>query len=596
MAGYSIYRYNGSLLAEVPDGTIETSSTDLKLIGKNYPGYGTAENENFVHLLENFRSETQPRRPIIGQLWFDESVNKIKFRDHYSSWRTLAITDTGITKPSGLTTIDKGNLWFDEDRKQINVWDGTDFVLIGPENAPTFRETRMRSVTIRDDGNTAHPIIKVVEDGSVVAVWATDSFAVGTIDTTLGAGFTYVHKGLTLIDTPADGVTTSDYRFWGTATNSVKLGGHPLSDFVLRGLSGSTFDDYGFTVGNDSDIRIFVEDTNKPVISNQLGTTLRLRVTVGTTKNDIGILSASGISPGLDNSYDIGDVTHRYRNIYGANIFGGVVGTLKGNMFASDSSLLIDGTTKSFIGTTIGTHQGDLAATNGSPIFDGLTKALTVTSVAATTINANTVTLVDKVIGNVKGSIYANDETIAYNSGTKTFTGSLAGNADTASRLVSGKYINGVLFDGTTNIDVNDPLAVAKSGSVMSGYLTLVGDPTAPGHAATKLYVDNQLKRQPLFFSIDTKGLDTAGSGVGSVVALMNELAPVGNFLPGTLAHITSTIQNIQSTVALSTARWISINYVRDVTVTTTQLNPTRNNLLIYRVNSSGTSWEYVSG
>jgi len=52
---YQIDRYNGSFFIEVPDQTVDSSSSDLKLIGKNYAGYGEVQNENVLHLLENFR-------------------------------------------------------------------------------------------------------------------------------------------------------------------------------------------------------------------------------------------------------------------------------------------------------------------------------------------------------------------------------------------------------------------------------------------------------------------------------------------------------------------------------------------------------------
>jgi len=41
---YSIDRYNGTQLTVVEDGTID-STLDIKLIGKNYAGYGEAQNE-----------------------------------------------------------------------------------------------------------------------------------------------------------------------------------------------------------------------------------------------------------------------------------------------------------------------------------------------------------------------------------------------------------------------------------------------------------------------------------------------------------------------------------------------------------------------
>jgi hypothetical protein len=44
---YSVDRFRGSATYTVEDGTIE-SSLDIKLIGKNYAGYGEIQNENFL--------------------------------------------------------------------------------------------------------------------------------------------------------------------------------------------------------------------------------------------------------------------------------------------------------------------------------------------------------------------------------------------------------------------------------------------------------------------------------------------------------------------------------------------------------------------
>ena len=50
---YTINKTSGDQVAVVADGTID-STLDIKLIGKNYAGYGEIQNENFVKLLENF--------------------------------------------------------------------------------------------------------------------------------------------------------------------------------------------------------------------------------------------------------------------------------------------------------------------------------------------------------------------------------------------------------------------------------------------------------------------------------------------------------------------------------------------------------------
>ena len=45
---YEVNKFNGVFLSYLSDGTIDTT-TDLRLVGKNYAGFGDVQNENFVH-------------------------------------------------------------------------------------------------------------------------------------------------------------------------------------------------------------------------------------------------------------------------------------------------------------------------------------------------------------------------------------------------------------------------------------------------------------------------------------------------------------------------------------------------------------------
>ena len=67
---YTINRYNNAQLTVVEDGTID-QTTDIKLVGKNYAGYGEIQNENMVFLLENFAGTSAPPRALSGQVLFD---------------------------------------------------------------------------------------------------------------------------------------------------------------------------------------------------------------------------------------------------------------------------------------------------------------------------------------------------------------------------------------------------------------------------------------------------------------------------------------------------------------------------------------------
>ena len=37
------------------------------------------QNENFLHMLENFSGATSPSKAVSGQLWFDSANSKLKF-------------------------------------------------------------------------------------------------------------------------------------------------------------------------------------------------------------------------------------------------------------------------------------------------------------------------------------------------------------------------------------------------------------------------------------------------------------------------------------------------------------------------------------
>ena len=53
---YIINRYSGAQLTTVEDGTVD-DTTEIKLIGKNYAGYGEQQNEKlFVFIRKFFRN------------------------------------------------------------------------------------------------------------------------------------------------------------------------------------------------------------------------------------------------------------------------------------------------------------------------------------------------------------------------------------------------------------------------------------------------------------------------------------------------------------------------------------------------------------
>ena len=345
---YTINKYSGSQITVVNDGTIDTT-LDLKLIGKNSAGYGEVQNENFVFLLENFAGLSEPPKKITGQLWFDSANSKLKFYDG-SKFRTTGGAEIGPSEPAGLT---EGDFWFNTSSRQLYAWsltgsaNGTSpgFILVGPQGVSGAGTTEMKSVSVngRPVGNpsgalTQHIIIKAIINDVVVYTISQD--ADFDLDSTNPiTGFTTIHQGMTLCYTNNNtypGQTTSNHRFWGTASNAEKLGGYSASDYSRsnNAVFGSTvaFADVGYTIGISPRLVVFNENALTPTFRNQLSDTMVFQTTVtagGTTIKTPLKLIGTDIVPGVDGVSNIGSLTAgvgstplKYNYVY-ANYFKG---------------------------------------------------------------------------------------------------------------------------------------------------------------------------------------------------------------------------------------------------------------------------------
>lgn len=380
---YQVDRYNGTFLVSVEDGTID-STTDLRFVGKNYAGYGEVQNENFLHLLESFANNSAPPKAITGQVWFDTSTKKLKFYDG-SNFRVAGGAQVSDTAPSGLTA---GDFWWDSTAKQLYAWSGTNYVLVGPVASPDLGESAVFAQVVKDTLNNNHTIIRLNAGGRTIAVVSQTEFTLNTAVNTINdtSSFAKIKKGVTLINTNNDtGVTSDDHYFWGTASNSSKLGGYPASDFLKVGSQNFSqeifFGDPGFTVGDGQDLRVRVENGTDPIIESRTGEpiTVRITVTEGSDERDVAIFRNSGIVPGSDSVYDLGTSSSKWNGIYAANVYSEVTGNVNGNVIGSvtgsvkaisDSTVLVNAETKeigyasaTIKGTLFGDVQGNLTGT-----------------------------------------------------------------------------------------------------------------------------------------------------------------------------------------------------------------------------------------
>lgn len=284
---YTINKFNGEELTQVLDATINTA-TDLKLVGKNFAGYGEVQNENFVFLLENFSHNSEPSNPIKGQIWHDSNRDIIKFYNG-SSWTSLGIIQSDSTEPTlnqgniwfdtvskrlklytgesyksiGVSEVSnnqpiedqEGNLWYDTDNDQLYAYNGTAYDLIGPQRAGD-NPTLFVSELVKDTLGNDQAIIKGVVDGENILTVSQNQFTLSP--TTPIEGFNEIYKGITLQNDTSGSTDQNNTWFWGTAAEAQKLNGLASSQFLrsdqdtsLTGTLSFTENDTGLAWNND---------------------------------------------------------------------------------------------------------------------------------------------------------------------------------------------------------------------------------------------------------------------------------------------------------------------------------------------------------
>lgn len=76
---YTIRLSDGSVITTIADNAIDSTTLPVALLGRGAINYGTDVAENFVWMLENFRSNKPPKNPLVGQLWFDSGTTKLRY-------------------------------------------------------------------------------------------------------------------------------------------------------------------------------------------------------------------------------------------------------------------------------------------------------------------------------------------------------------------------------------------------------------------------------------------------------------------------------------------------------------------------------------
>lgn len=270
----------------IEDNTIN-QDTSLKLPGRNTTSYGSAIAENFLHLLENFASATEPSTPVEGQLWYDSTlgVEQLKVYDG-TNWVSAGGLKKANTEPGAAQSL-IGDLWVDTDNQQLYLFSGSGWVLVGP----TFSDglvTGATPATIVGTDDNSYNILQIEIEAEISAIISTKEFT----PKIKIPGYSTLFPGINLstANITGDGVL----KYYGTSEKAEGLivsGNTVAAGNFLRSDTTSTTsfpinvqNNNGISYGINAEMKIGVEGNSGIIQHNIAGSSIDFKV-----KND-GIL------------------------------------------------------------------------------------------------------------------------------------------------------------------------------------------------------------------------------------------------------------------------------------------------------------------
>lgn len=256
---YKLNKSNGELLVDLVDGQLDTTSTDLTLVGRNSKSYGESFNENLIKLLENFAKTSAPGTPLIGQLWYDTAEERLKVYTG-STFRSAAGAVVSQTQPN----LVAGDLWIDSLNNKLYFFDGADIVLVGPQYTASQGKTGTEAFTILDINGQDQTVLYLYINGSLSGIYSKTEFRprVNIVGFPEDPDDTRVPKRQ-IIRIGFNPVSTS-FLFRGTATSSrglISEAGEEFSETNFMKTDRNTSTTGSLAVKNASGLTVGVSDT-----------------------------------------------------------------------------------------------------------------------------------------------------------------------------------------------------------------------------------------------------------------------------------------------------------------------------------------------
>ena len=168
---YTVSNTDGSREITVADGTFDTTTYSVTLIGKNITNYGDVFVKNSIRQLENFASATAPSvaSPLVGQVWYDKTSKVLRvYKSASEGWVRVSPVVSETPPSDGLSD---GATYFDSSDNKLKIYSGgawtdvsypgtvtDEYQLVSAVGTPSSYGTRTRTVFLKDSAGVARAV------------------------------------------------------------------------------------------------------------------------------------------------------------------------------------------------------------------------------------------------------------------------------------------------------------------------------------------------------------------------------------------------------------------------------------------------------
>ena len=593
---YQLNKTDGTLLTDLIDGQIDTESTNLVLVGRNYTGYGEYFNENFIKLLENFSNTAAPSNPLTGQLWWDSNSQRLQVYNG-TIWKSSGGPIVQTTQPQMVA----GDLWIDNLNNQVYAYDGSDLMLMGPQYTLTQGISGFKIGSILDSQSRSRTVTNLYVGGTLSAVISSIEFTpiysqrvMGLVTAANPNGI--IKVGMNIID-------TANFKFRGSADSAnalVTSGGvvRTADSFLPSTANGITTGN--LTIQNSGGLTIGLSQNN---VQKVVGP--RFYIENQLTDHDLSLRVKSGAFGSISVDAIYVDASTAKVGIFTTNRLPAYTLDVEGDIRCT-GNLIVEGTRVALDVATLRVEDKiiEIGVMNDST---ELTDAQADESGIQVNSQGGSKDILWKVAtnaftSNVNFDLLGTNQTYKI-AGVDKLTNTSLINITSAPDLqlvgtltelqideinINGKTIsstndmalistNGIAITGGGDINITDAQKITGVGKAISAReaARLSVAESTTGTVTTKEYVDQEIATDPLVFSMDITGMGTGTTLQNALAAYLNDLYPAVTLNSNKIARIHTT------SYAGATVQGVDVESAKNVSYISVDSNGTQNESVV---------------